>query len=104
MKHTYETTHSFDGENDFHLSILYTMTPGAPARGSTYDCAGEPAEYPEIDVLNIMVNDRAATPEQWDQVTENERLYEEMMLHASDCIADERDAAAEYHNEMKHDQ
>jgi hypothetical protein len=84
MKFTYECTHSFDGENDVELSILFEYTPPAPARGPTYSCAGEPAEYTEVDVLGVMVNDRAATSDQFDQVIENERLYEEMEIHGAE--------------------
>lgn len=98
MKHTYKTPHSFDGENDFELSILYNYSPGAPQLGPSYSSGGEPAESPEIDVLGVMVNDRAATPEQWDQVVENERLYNEMALNAADYIAA---AAAEYRAEKR---
>lgn len=101
MKHTYKTPHSFDGENEVELSILYNCSPGAPERGPSYSSGGEPAESPEIDVLGVMVNDRAATPEQWDQVVENERLYNEMALNAADYIADERAAAAEYRAEKR---
>ena len=102
MKHTYKTPFSFDGENEVELSILYTMTSGTMSdSGPTYDCAGEPPAYPEVDVLGVMVDDRAATPDQWDQVVENERLYDEMMMNAADNIADERAAAAEYRRESK---
>ena len=100
MKLTYTTTHSFDGENDVELRILYEYAPGAPERGPSYDCGGEPATDPEIDVLGIMVDGIASTPDQWDQVIENERLYDEMMAHGADCMADERAAAAEYRAEM----
>jgi hypothetical protein len=102
MRHTYKTPFSFDGENEVELSILYTMTSGTMSdSGPTYDCAGEPFEYPEVDVLGVMVDDRAATPGQWDQVVESERLYDEMMMNAADNIADERDAAAEYRRESR---
>ena len=84
MKFTYTTMHSFDGENDVELSILYEYTPGAPERGPTYDCGGTPAESPEVIVLGMMVNDRAATSDQFDQVIENERLYEEMEIHGAE--------------------
>jgi hypothetical protein len=101
MKLTYKCTHSFDGENDVEISILYRYIPGTMSdTGPTYDSGGEPAQYPEIDMLGLMVDGRAATPTQWDQVTENERLYDEMLLHAAECIADERAAAAEYRAEM----
>jgi len=63
---------------------LFEYTPPAPARGPTYSCAGEPAEYTEVDVLGVMVNDRAATSDQFDQVIENERLYEEMEIHGAE--------------------
>ena len=101
MKLTYTTTHSFDGENDVELRILYKYTPGTPERGPTYDCGGEPATDFEIDVLGMMVNDRASTPAQWDAVIADEKLYDEMMIHGADCIADERAAAAEYRAEMR---
>jgi hypothetical protein len=100
MKLTYRCTHSFDGENDVELSILYVYTPPSPARGPSYDCGGEPATDPEVDMIGLMVNDRAATNEQWDMMMENERLYDEMMIHGADCVADERAAAAEYRAEM----
>jgi hypothetical protein len=48
-----------------------------------------------------MVDDRAATPEQWDQGVESERLYDEMMFNATEDIADERAAAAENRRESK---
>ena len=104
MKHTYKTTHSFDGENEVELSILYNYTHGTMSdSGPTYDSAGDPPAYPEIDVLGVMVNDRAATPEQFDQVVENARLWDEMVLNAADNIADEHAAAAEYRAEMRRD-
>jgi len=103
MKLTYKTTHSFDGENDVELSILYEYTAPSPARGPSYDCAGEPAEYTEVDVLGVMVDDIAARPDQWDDVIECERLYEAMENHGADCIADERAAAAEYRAELRRD-
>lgn len=101
MKLTYKTTHSFDGDNDVELSILFEYTPPTPARGPSYDSAGEPPEYTEVEVLGVMVDDIAARPDQWDDVIECERLYEAMENHGADCIADERAAAAEYRAEMR---
>ena len=102
MKLTYKCTHSFDGENDVELSILFEYTPPSPARGPTYSCAGEPAvEYTVVDVLGVMVDDIAARPDQWDDVIECERLYEAIEIHGADCIADERAAAEEYRNELR---
>lgn len=101
MKFQYTTTHSFDGENEVELRILYEYTQPTGARGPTYDCGGSPPQYTEVDVLGVMVNDIAATPTQWDQVIENERLFYEMEIHAVDSIADERAAAAEYRAEMR---
>tara|TARA_R110000868_G_scaffold187780_4_gene430349 strand:- start:13 stop:330 length:318 start_codon:yes stop_codon:yes gene_type:complete len=101
MKFQYTTTHSFDGENDVELRILYVYTPPSPERGPTYDCGGGPPEYAEVDVLGVMVDGRASTPTQWDMVIENERLFNEMELHGADCVADERAAAAEYRAEMR---
>ena len=103
MKLTYKTTWSFDGDNDVELSILFEYTPPSPARGPSYESGGEPAEYTEVDVLGVMVNDRAATSDQFDQVIENERLYEAMEIHGADCIADEQAAAEEYRAELRRD-
>lgn len=101
MKLTYRCNHSFDGENDVELSILYVYTPPSPARGPTYSCGGEPAGYTEVEVISILVDGVPATMEQLCQVDECERLYDEMMVHGADCVADERAAAAEYRAEMK---
>ena len=101
MKLTYECTHSFDGENDVELSILFEYTPPAPARGPTYSCAGEPAEYTEVEVISLLIDGVPATHDQLSEVDENTRLYEAMEIHGADCIADERAAAAEYRAEMR---
>jgi len=101
MKLTYKCTHSFDGDNDVELSILFEYTPPSPQRGPSYDSGGEPAEYTEVDVLGVMVDDIAARPDQWDDVIECERLYEAMEIHAADCIAEEQAAAEEYRAESR---
>jgi len=103
MKLTYTTTHSFDGENDVELRILYEYAPGAPERGPSYDCGGEPATGPEVDVISMLVDGVPANMEQMCQVDECERLYEEMELHGAECMADERSAAAEYRAESRKD-
>ena len=104
MIHTYKCTHSFDGgDNDYDLVITYTYTPGSPPTGPSYSSGsgGDPEEYPEIDVLTITVDGIKAGPQQWDDVIESERLYNEMSAHAADCIADEQAAAEEYRNELR---
>ena len=88
MKLTYKCTHSFDGENEVELEILYEYTPPSPQRGPTYSCAGEPAEYTEVDVLGVMVNDRAATSDQLCDVDTNTRLYEAMEIHGAEMRRD----------------
>ena len=100
MKLTYNGTHSFDGENDHDLVITYIYTPPSPARGQTYDWAGEPPEYTEVEVISLLIDGVPATHEQLCQVDESTRLYEEMEIHGADCVADERAAAAEYRAEM----
>jgi hypothetical protein len=101
MKLTYRCNHSFDGENDHDLIITYIYTPPSPARGPTYDCAGEPPEYTEVEVISMLVDGVPATHEQLCQVDESTRLYEKMEIHGANCLADERAAAAEYRAEMK---
>ena len=103
MKLTYTTTHSFDGENDVELSIVYVYTQPTPARGPTYDCGGEPAGYTEVEVISMLVDGVPANMEQMCQVDECTRLYEEMELHGAECMADERAAAAEYRAESRKD-
>ena len=101
MKFTYKTTHSFDGENDVELSILYEYTAPSPARGPSYDCAGEPAEYTEVEVISMLIDGVPATHDQLSEVDECERLYEAMENYAADTIADEQAAAEEYRNELR---
>jgi len=104
MKLTYKCTHSFDGENDHDLVITYIYTPPSPARGPTYSCAGEPAEYTaEVEVISMLIDGVHATHDQLSEVDENTRLYEEMEINGADCIADERAAAAEYRAELRRD-
>jgi len=103
MIHEYKCTHSFDGDNDYDLVITYTYNPGSPPTGASYSSGGDPEEYPEIDVLTITVDGIKAGLQQWDDVIESERLYNEMSAHAVDCIADEQAAAEEYRNELRRD-
>jgi hypothetical protein len=101
MKLRHNFTHSFDGENDHDLIITYIYTPPLPERGPSYDCAGEPAEYTEVEVISMLVDGVPATMEQLCQLDECTRLYEEMEAHGADCTADERAAAAEYRAESR---
>ena len=101
MKLTYKTTWSFDGDNDVELEILYEYTPPAPARGPTYSCAGEPAEYTEVEVISMLIDGVPATHDQLSEVDESMRLYEAMENYGADCIADEQAAAEEYRNELR---
>jgi hypothetical protein len=96
----YTTQHAFDGENEHTLVIYFIYRQGAPERGRTYDCAGEPAEDPQVEVISILVDGLPATLKQGCQVDECERLYDELLLYGADCLADERAAAAEYRAEM----
>jgi hypothetical protein len=100
MKLTYRCNHSFDGENDVDLIITYIYTPPSPQRGPTYSCGGEPAEY-TVEVISMLVDGVPATHDELCQVDECERLYDEMMVHGADCVADERAAAAEYRAESR---
>jgi len=90
MKLTYKCTHSFDGENEVELEILYEYTPPSPARGPTYSCAGEPAEYTEVEVISMRIDGVPATHDQLSEVDENTRLYEEMEIHGAECRAEMR--------------
>jgi len=83
LMHTYTTQHAFDGENEHTLVISFTYTPGTPARGQTFSCAGEPAQEPEVEVIRMLVDGVPATFEQLCDVDENERLYDELALHAA---------------------
>jgi len=103
VKLTYKCTHSFDGENDHDLVILYVYTPAQKGWYPTYDCAGEPPEEATVEVISMLIDGVPATHDQLSAVDENERLYDEMMLHSADCIADEKAAAAEYRNDMRKD-
>ena len=101
MKLTYKTTWSFDGDNDHDLIITYIYTAPSPARGPSYSCAGEPAEYTEVEIISLLIDGVPATHDQLCEVDENTRLYEAMEIHGADCIADEQAAAEEYRNELR---
>ena len=90
MKLTYKCTHSFDGDNDVELSILFEYTPPAPQRGPTYSCAGEPAGYTEVEVISMRVDGVPATHDQLCDVDTNTRLYEEMEIYGAEYRAELR--------------
>jgi len=77
-QHTVTLNHSFDGDNDVTLKILYVYTPGRAARGPTYDCA----EEPDVEVIAVKVDDRHATADEVDDVVCCERLWQKLCDHA----------------------
>jgi hypothetical protein len=82
-QHTVTLNHSFDGDNDVTLKILYVYTPGRAARGPTYDCGGEPPEAPEVEVLTVSVTPEYADPhnateEEFDMVVCSDHLWQKL--------------------------
>ena len=84
MMHTYTTHYAFDGENEHTLVISFTYYKGAPERGPTFDCAGQPAEEPNVEIISMLVDGVPATFVQLCNVDENERLYDELAAYAAD--------------------
>lgn len=84
MMHTYTTQYAFDGENEHTLVISFTYYKGAPERGPNWECAGEPAEEPNVEIISMLVDGVPATLDQLSDVDENERLYDELAAHAAD--------------------
>lgn len=81
-QHTVTLNHSFDGDNDVTLKILYVYTPGRAARGPTYDCGGEPPEAPDVEVIAVKVDDRHATADEVDDVVCSDHLWQKLCDHA----------------------
>lgn len=91
VKYYLNTTHSFDGENDVDLLITFSYSPGSPERGPTWSCGGEPAEDPEVDFLDIVVDGRKATDDEFAQAQESNSLWEKCVKHAEDARQKGRD-------------
>ena len=87
-QHIVTLNHSFDGDNDVTLELLYTYTPpGRAGRFPTYDCAGEPPGEPEVEVLSVIVKPEYAdahnaTEDEFDMVVCCERLWQKLCDHA----------------------
>ena len=103
MTYIYKTPHSFDGENEVSLVITYYYSPANNGSGPSYDSGGEPPEPAEIELLWVMVDGLTSTTEQFLQVLENERIWEEMAQNAEETVADQREAAAESRNDSRRD-
>jgi len=67
-QHTVTLNHSFDGDNDVTLKILYVYTPGH--------------EEPDVEVIAVKVDDRHATADEVDDVVCCERLWQKLCDHA----------------------
>jgi len=55
MNRTHHTLVSRHDEDETDALVKYTYRPGCPERGPTYDCGGEPAEPPEVEILKVTV-------------------------------------------------
>lgn len=90
-QHTVTLNHSFDGDNDVTLKLLYTYSPGHAGRYPTYDCAGEPPEAPEVEVLTVSVKpeyaaEHNATDDEFDMVVCSDYLWQKLCEAAEDDL------------------
>ncbi len=103
MKHLYE-------QGDLSAEIIFTFTPGRPARGPSYASGGEPAEGPEIDVEEIwllgidgkrVVEINGLLKGHADFLALfGKHIEDRLIASAEDDVADAREAAAEARHEQ----
>lgn len=107
-RYTYSTCLSFgtDGEPDYceiDTTISYTVIPGEPETGPTYDCGGTPASDPQIDDIRVEKIDGKPVVT-GDAITRDAILSEfECGHHDADLLAEaasDRDHAADLRAEQ----
>ena len=90
----------FDAE-DREVRVVALVHPGSPERGPTYACAGEPAEPPEVEVLQVVAVDEGAdTAEVAKRVDE---IEEAALEQAADDEADAWERELEYREDARHE-
>jgi len=48
------------------IEVTYTITPGRPATGPSYASGGEPAEPPEVELIEVKVDGVVHAETPWD--------------------------------------
>jgi hypothetical protein len=51
MTHTFP--HNRRDAEETEVVVEYTYHPGRPEQGPTYDCGGQPAEPPEVEIVRV---------------------------------------------------
>jgi hypothetical protein len=80
------TTLNRHDEDETEVTVEYVYRPGRPEQGPTYDCGGQPAEPPEVEIIRVTANGIQIEPteaelEAWttsiaENHEEDEREYE----------------------------
>jgi hypothetical protein len=81
-------------ETEAEFRVTGRLYLGRPARGPTYDCAGEPAEPPEFTVESV-IEDRPGGIARPDLIDLVEKTLDELTGDALETDADREAAAAE---------
>lgn len=61
--------------NGLEFQVSGTAHPGYPAKGPTYDCGGEPAEGPELNISHVAILDDDGGEYPVDWISLDEKTY-----------------------------
>jgi hypothetical protein len=120
-RYTYACTLSFgqDGEpgyTEIEVEVSYSVSPGCPEQGPSYDSGGQPGEDPMVEDIRLEKVEGEARPWAmgWGNITDDEfatdcieniegsdRHLEAMLNEASEEEADREDAARESQYEAR---
>lgn len=101
-------TPTWEGE----ATVCYSVTWGAPEKGPTYACGGQPADPDEIDAITVTHIDGAVVVGEGltrdaetlqCHIECNDRLTSLLLEHAYEMAAEERAAAMDYRYELARD-
>lgn len=75
-----------DASVEIDCEYVFTYSPGYPEQGPTYDCGGEPAEGPEIEVIGVKLSRQDPVTKQITQLECPEWLSE-LIADGADRVA-----------------
>ena len=75
-------------EREVPVEVTYSVTPGAPERGPTYACGGQPAEDGEVEVTDAKLADGEAdlTEDEWDSLYDQACARALRVVRGHQCI------------------
>ena len=97
---------------EIDVKVEYDFTPGRPEQGPSYSSGGEPAEPPEIEVVNVWAVDGdgkwlfslpAPSADLLRRLLNDEEYQERLFDFAADAMAEMADEAAERRADLRRD-